>query len=265
MIDVSSKELEGWKKALAKSGIKYDTDEEYEEAIHNLVGYFEILIEMDKQQREEKTTILKKGDEMDTDKAKRIYNILDAINTTIINLPLSLHVIDDNSWGRFNASLDELRQGYNDELFLEYKIIPKKIDDGSFYVDRFDYGRKAYQAAYYLHKQYLPNDTIAPRQADYNKQGALMQQNTSQYQNQEQSQAQNQQQSIDQIIETCFKNIEEHYGDEHANQAKELLANVKKEPSKWSNLQKLLTFSANLGKEAFIAILPVLTQVLLSK
>lgn len=265
MTKTTSKELERWKEHLAESGIKYDTDEEYEEAIHNLVGYFEILIEMDKQQRAEKTTILKKGDEMDTDKAKRIYNILDAINNTIINLPVTLRIIDDNSWGQFNVSLDELKQGYNDKHFLEYKIIAKKIDEGSFYVDRFDYGRKVYQAAYYLHKQYLPNGTMAPRQADYNKQGALIQQNTSQYQNQEQSQAQSQQQSIDQIIETCVKNIEEHYGDEHANQAKELLANVKKEPSKWSNLQKLLTFSANLGKEAFIAILPVLTQVLLSK
>ncbi len=223
------------------------------------------MIEVDKQQSEEKTTILKKGDEMNTDKAKRIYNILDAINNTIINLPVSMRIIDDNSWERFNASLDELRHDYDDELFLEYKIIAKKINDGSSYVDRFDYGRKVYQAAYYLNKQYLPNDTIAPRQPDYNKQGALIQQNTSQYQNQAQSQAQNQQQSIDQIIETCVKNIEEHYGDEHANQAKELLANVKKEPSKWSNLQKLLTFAANLGKEAFIAILPVLTQVLLSK
>ena len=60
MIDVSSKELEGWKKALAKSGIKYDTDEEYEEAIHNLVGYFEILIEMDMQMKaSDKTKTLK--------------------------------------------------------------------------------------------------------------------------------------------------------------------------------------------------------------
>ena len=34
----SKKELEGWKKALAESGIKYDTDEEYEEALFNLSG-----------------------------------------------------------------------------------------------------------------------------------------------------------------------------------------------------------------------------------
>lgn len=43
--------LTSWKKSFAKIGIRYETDEEYEEAIHNLVGYFELLIEMDQQQR----------------------------------------------------------------------------------------------------------------------------------------------------------------------------------------------------------------------
>ena len=46
--------LASWKEALAKSGIKYETDEEYQEALHNLVSYFEILIEMDKQQKQVK-------------------------------------------------------------------------------------------------------------------------------------------------------------------------------------------------------------------
>ena len=58
MIEIDSKELEGWKKALAESGIKYDTDEEYEEAFFNLTGFFETLIEMDKQQKESKNTKL---------------------------------------------------------------------------------------------------------------------------------------------------------------------------------------------------------------
>ena len=48
------KRLAGWKEAFAKSGIKYETDEEYQEAIHNLVSYFEVLIEMDKQQKANK-------------------------------------------------------------------------------------------------------------------------------------------------------------------------------------------------------------------
>ncbi len=58
MIEIDSKELEGWKKALAESGIKYDTDEEYEEALFNITGFFETLIEMDQQLK-------------DTDKLKR--------------------------------------------------------------------------------------------------------------------------------------------------------------------------------------------------
>jgi hypothetical protein len=46
--------LNGWKKDFAKSGIKYVTDEEYEEAIYNLTKYFETLIEMDKQTEDSK-------------------------------------------------------------------------------------------------------------------------------------------------------------------------------------------------------------------
>lgn len=49
--DVSQERLNAWKKAFAKSGIKYETDDEYKEAIFNLVGYFETLIEMDQQQK----------------------------------------------------------------------------------------------------------------------------------------------------------------------------------------------------------------------
>lgn len=47
MIDLSEKELVEWKLMFAKSGIKYETDDEYREAVHNLVGYFDILIQMD--------------------------------------------------------------------------------------------------------------------------------------------------------------------------------------------------------------------------
>jgi hypothetical protein len=49
--NIDAKSLESWKKAFAKSGITYKTDDEYREAIYNLVGYVETLIEMDKQQK----------------------------------------------------------------------------------------------------------------------------------------------------------------------------------------------------------------------
>ena len=52
MIALTDKDLIKWREAFAKSGITYETDDEYREAIHNLVGYFEVLIEMDKQQKE---------------------------------------------------------------------------------------------------------------------------------------------------------------------------------------------------------------------
>ena len=51
MRTITGKDLESWKVAFAKSGITYDTDEEYEEAIYNLVGYIDTLIQMDQQQK----------------------------------------------------------------------------------------------------------------------------------------------------------------------------------------------------------------------
>ena len=51
MRTVTGKDLESWKVAFAKSGIKYETDEEYQEAIYNLVGYIETLMQMDQQQK----------------------------------------------------------------------------------------------------------------------------------------------------------------------------------------------------------------------
>jgi len=51
MRTITCKDLESWKVAFAKSGIKYDTDEEYQEAIYNLVGYMDTLIQMDQQQK----------------------------------------------------------------------------------------------------------------------------------------------------------------------------------------------------------------------
>jgi hypothetical protein len=52
MITLSDKELARWKEVFAKDGIHYETDEEYVEAVSNLVGYFDILIQMDLQQKD---------------------------------------------------------------------------------------------------------------------------------------------------------------------------------------------------------------------
>ncbi len=51
-IDLDEKKLEAWKESFAKSGIKYETDEEYKEAIYNLVGYFDVLIQIDLAQKQ---------------------------------------------------------------------------------------------------------------------------------------------------------------------------------------------------------------------
>lgn len=58
MRTITGKDLESWKVALAKSGITYDTDEEYQEAIYNLVNYFDTLIQMNQQQKAANTVDL---------------------------------------------------------------------------------------------------------------------------------------------------------------------------------------------------------------
>ena len=47
MTELTEKQLEEWKETFAKDGIVYETDDEYREAIRNLVGYFDVLIQMD--------------------------------------------------------------------------------------------------------------------------------------------------------------------------------------------------------------------------
>ena len=48
---MNDRELKRWKDIFAKSGIVYSTDDEYREAINNLVGYVDTLIEMDQEQK----------------------------------------------------------------------------------------------------------------------------------------------------------------------------------------------------------------------
>lgn len=52
MIELSDEQLEKWKDTFAKDGIIYESDEDYREAITNLVGYFDTLIEMDMAQKQ---------------------------------------------------------------------------------------------------------------------------------------------------------------------------------------------------------------------
>lgn len=40
-----------FKESLMEQGAEYETDEEYLEAFNNLVGYFDVLIEMDQEQK----------------------------------------------------------------------------------------------------------------------------------------------------------------------------------------------------------------------
>jgi threonine dehydrogenase-like Zn-dependent dehydrogenase len=67
MIDLTDVQLKKWKDTFAKDGIVYEKDEDYREAVANLVGYFDVLIEMDIAQKRASSTNAS-NDSMPTDK-----------------------------------------------------------------------------------------------------------------------------------------------------------------------------------------------------
>lgn len=48
---IGDPEFVEFKQSLIDKGANYETDEEYLEAFHNLVGYFDVLIKMDQEQK----------------------------------------------------------------------------------------------------------------------------------------------------------------------------------------------------------------------
>lgn len=49
--DISEKEMTEFKKLCDDKGIKYETEAEYRESMHNLVSFVDLLIEMDMAQK----------------------------------------------------------------------------------------------------------------------------------------------------------------------------------------------------------------------
>jgi len=48
MKDINDEELEHWKATFAKDGIVYYNDEDYRGAINDLMGFFKVLIDIDR-------------------------------------------------------------------------------------------------------------------------------------------------------------------------------------------------------------------------
>jgi len=55
--------LQRWKASFAKSGVHYETDSEYHEAIDNLVGFIELLLEIDRKEQKSLNYMNEKGDD----------------------------------------------------------------------------------------------------------------------------------------------------------------------------------------------------------
>ncbi|MEO5498943.1 MAG: hypothetical protein ABIR46_00420 [Candidatus Saccharimonadales bacterium] len=51
MTSLSMEELKRWKKIFAEDGITYENDGKYIEAVTNLVGYFDTLIQIERSQK----------------------------------------------------------------------------------------------------------------------------------------------------------------------------------------------------------------------
>lgn len=51
MRELSDEDLLQWKELFSRKNIFYDSDDDYREAAQNLVSYFDILLQMDQQQK----------------------------------------------------------------------------------------------------------------------------------------------------------------------------------------------------------------------
>lgn len=80
-----------------------------------------------------------------------------------------------------------------------------------------------------------------------------------------QSQNQSQQQvvSVKQEIQKLLTMVEAKYGEEKTKEAKTLLSELEKDHGKWSTVEKVTKFFLQLGRDAFVSLLPLLVQILL--
>jgi hypothetical protein len=102
---------------------------------------------------------------MDKNTAKKLYNILDTLNDSLIHSTPSV-TLYDSSWERFNLIMDQLASAYTDEVFSDYKV---QVHDYTFGLNKIRQGviteefiRKLYGGTSYLHTQYLSDSTIPP-------------------------------------------------------------------------------------------------------
>lgn len=47
MVELSDKQLRDWKALFDKEGVKYESDDDVNDMVNSLVGYFDVLIQMD--------------------------------------------------------------------------------------------------------------------------------------------------------------------------------------------------------------------------
>lgn len=51
MVELSDEQLREWKALFDKEGVKYESDEELIDMVRNLTGFFDVLIQMDLEQK----------------------------------------------------------------------------------------------------------------------------------------------------------------------------------------------------------------------
>jgi hypothetical protein len=79
---------------------------------------------------------------------------------------------------------------------------------------------------------------------------------------QQQSQSQEQSSTLQQSINQAVNLIEQRYGEREAARAKEMLEELEQSHDKWHNVKKAAAYFLDLGREAFLAVLPTLSQLL---
>lgn len=94
------------------------------------------------------------------------------------------------------------------------------------------------------------------------KSGTSISVNPSFYQASTMSQNQSTNLSLEQIFNQAIKTIEENYGKEQSKEAKDKLDSLKSNKN-WGNVSEVVKFFVNMGKQAFIATIPIITKILL--
>lgn len=173
---------------------------------------------------------------------------------------------NEDQWNALNSIMDKLvTAGYPD--YAELKITPSRAGNAKPTVSVVTLRMKTMSALRRMGREFGCGNPAY----DLSRYGTAASVSVSQQANptnnssayQEQNQHQEQSMSIEQSIDLAVEKIRQDYGDEKATQAREQLESLKSNKS-WDNVKSVIKFFADIGKQAFVAVSPVIAAALIA-